>query len=151
MAKKRQPTVRAAEKTKKLPKIFSEPETRKIPNMPIVRGGHLAWRFSSTDVDGPFAWNSEINYTELVDKLKSFETMTDTDIRQQGSHPIQINKLSKLAQNRLSEIKHDDIDELMSFRLNGVQRVWCRIIGSVMCVLWWDPEHQVCPSQLKNT
>jgi len=86
-----------------------------------------------------------------MEKLHRFETMEETEIRAQGSHPVEISKLSKAAQTRLETIQHDDIDELMSFRLTGKQRVWCRMDNSVMLILWWDPEHAVCPSMKKHT
>lgn len=44
-----------------------------------------------------------------------------------------------------SDTRRDDIDELMSFRCAGAERVWCIQEANVMKVLWWDPGHQVDP------
>jgi hypothetical protein len=43
-------------------------------------------------------------------------------------------------------------DEVTSLHLSGTERV----VGvleprGVMHILWWDPDHGVCPSQKKNT
>ena len=48
-------------------------------------------------------------------------------------------------------IRQDDVDELMSFRLDSRGRVWCIQTGNIMRVLWWDPNHEVCPSFKKHT
>jgi hypothetical protein len=126
----------------------------KTPRAHPFRGGSLAWRFSSADRGGPFAW-SEIEgraeIAEVIKKLSFFETMTESEIRDQGSHTIEIDRLSKPARHRLEQIKLDDLDEVMSFRLMGTQRVFCRIDANIMHVLWWDPNHLVCPSIKKHT
>ena len=86
-----------------------------------------------------------------MEKLHLFETMEETDMRRGGSHPVEIDQLCKEARDRLAVIELDDLDALMSFRLTGPSRVWCRMDGSVMMVLWWDPRHAVCPSNKKHT
>lgn len=89
---------------------------------------------------------------EVMERLGNFEGMTWTEIEQStGSHPISKNLLIKSAQDRLIEIKQDDVDELFSLRVNGKARIWGIREEHVLRVLWWDPEHQVCPSEKKNT
>lgn len=112
------------------------------------------WRFSSVDRGGPFSWSrldKPDEYKEALEKLHQFETMASQDLDQQGSHVVELSSCCKEARDRLLEIKRDDVDELMSFRLTGKIRVWCTMVGSVMSVLWWDPEHKVCPSLKKGT
>jgi hypothetical protein len=119
-----------------------------------MRGGPLVWRFSSVDRDGLFAWSSlddPVAYKEAMEKLHHFETMDETDMHRGGSHTVGIDNLCKDARDRLAVIQHDDIDELMSFRLTGAGRVWCRMDRNMMLVLWWDPQHAVCPSLKKHT
>lgn len=62
-----------------------------------------------------------------------------------GSHFVSVLRLERDAQKRLIELGLDDLDELMSFRCGGKQRVWCVLEGNTMRVLWWDPNHEVCP------
>lgn len=114
----------------------------------------MAWRFSAHDRDGPWAWtnlNTPSDYQRVIQTLQQFETMSMDQIQQQQTHRVAPGKLCKAAQDRLKKIKQDDIDELMSFRITGKQRVWCIPIGPIMKILWWDPNHQVYPSRLKNT
>jgi hypothetical protein len=130
------------------------PEKRPRLDHPQIRGGPLVWRFSSTDKGGPFSWAGLADasaYKAVMESLHQFETMQESAIRAQGSHPVEIENCSKVAQDRLCAIELDDLDELMSFRLGGKTRVWCRMDRNVMLVLWWDPEHQVCPSMKIHT
>ena len=85
-----------------------------------------------------------------MEQLHQFETMDETAIRQQGSHPVELQLCCKDARDRLEAIQLDDLDEIMSSRLTGRGRGvgW---IENVMFVLWWDLNHQVCPSLKRNT
>jgi hypothetical protein len=77
--------------------------------------------------------------------------MTWKDIWRQGSHEIELGRIIKDARSRLTEIKCDDIDCLASIRLAGKPRIWGIKDHHILHVLWWDPEHEICPSPLKHT
>ncbi len=55
------------------------------------------------------------------------------------------------AKRRLKEIKMYDTDELLHMGLSGKERIWGVKIGRVFQILWWDPNHTVCPSYKKHT
>lgn len=127
-----------------------EPKFSRIPQTPA----NLTWSFALLDDGGPFGWhqcNSHEKYFEILQKKKSFETMTLADLGRGGSHNVEQWKLCKAARDRLAELKLEDIDELYSLRLSGTNRIWCIKHLNVMRVLWWDPDHQVCPSLKKHT
>lgn len=63
---------------------------------------------------------------------------------------IDYEKLSKEAQNRLSEIKLY-YDSLFSLRLTGTLRLFGYIENSIFYTIWYDPEHEVCPAPKKHT
>ena len=115
----------------------------------------LVWSFVLLEEDGPFGWHrciSHEKYLEILVKKKHLGSMTYwADIEKTGSYAIPCNKLCKEAQDRLKEIKLDDIDELFSVRIQGKNRIFCIRDGNCLKVLWWDPDHQVCPSHLKYT
>ena len=115
---------------------------------PCIEGHPLAWRFSGCDRGGPFSWviGEDQKYREVIEKLHEYEDKTWAQILETGSHPIEVHKICKEARDRLVEIERDDIDELMSFRLTGPNRVWCDKKGHVMRILWWDAEHKVYPT-----
>jgi hypothetical protein len=101
----------------------------------------------------PFGWHrltgSELS--EIREKLKSFESMTLSEILNRNNHRVPVGLLCKDAKDRLRELKLDDIEELLSLRLTGVQRIWGILDQNIVVLLWWDPYHLVCPSLKKHT
>ena len=101
----------------------------------------------------PYGWH-QVDAATLLDireKLRNFETMTLGQILGSKSHMVETSKLSKDARVRLEALNLDDIEALLSLRLTGTQRVWGLLEHNIVILLWWDPEHRVCPSQLRNT
>ncbi|MCA2378613.1 hypothetical protein ATU3C_17805 [Agrobacterium genomosp. 3 str. RTP8] len=144
-------------KKDKKPRVARQPEPQKKPKFhsdPSVKGAPIVWRFSHADKGGPFAWTAladPAEFFEVIGKLAEIETVSENDLMRAGSHPIPLHSLCKDAQDRLVELQHDDLDELFSIRLKGTMRVFCIHHANVMRILWYDPEHKVCPSQLKHT
>lgn len=138
-------------KREKKPKTTVEVAPTKTPKWqrePIIDGhGPLSWRFSSHDRGGPFPWcfDDANKLVDVVDRLCGYEQLNWQQILSVGSHPIEIADLCDQARQRLGEIDLDDLDELVSFRISGAERVWCIKDGSTMRVLWWDPNHSVYP------
>lgn len=110
----------------------------------------LSWRFSHSDKSGPFGWSGvgQPELHEIMQKIPEFEMKTWDQLHAAGCHPIQVVALSPEARGRLAEINHDDEDALMSFHLTGQKRIWCIQQANLMRVLWWDPEHQVYPTEV---
>ncbi len=126
----------------------------KLPHSRDMPSSSISWRFSRADKGGPFAWSDLAEpavYKAVMERLHCFETMCDREIGESGSHAIPLSSLSKDAQRRLEEIQQDDVDALMSFRINGPARVFCIREREVMRVLWYDPDHLVCPSAKRHT
>ena len=86
-------------------------------------------------------------------KLKDFETMKWVDLigPQKPSHEIPVDKISKESQKRLRKIGLEDIDTLVSLRLGAKERLWGIKDNECFKILWWDPNHEICPSRLKHT
>ena len=59
------------------------------------------------------------------------------------NHTIPVSKICAPARDRLTALRLDDIEEVVSLRLTGPQRVWGYRVGPVFHLLWWDPEHHV--------
>lgn len=130
-------------------------------NTPVVESAislsdrHPAWRFRRIDEAGPFGWTSvdDAAFRELLrTKLVEFESMTWEKIKGKHHHYLSVESLSKDARKRLEELKLDDFREsIFSFSLAGKPRLVGYVVGNVFHVLWWDPEHLVCPSHKKHT
>jgi len=88
---------------------------------------------------------------DVLDKLKGFERMSWPEIGSSGSHFIPLNMIVKEARQRLVELNLDDTDELYSLRVSGKVRLWGLRSNDKFSLLWWDPDHEICPSLLKHT
>ena len=104
----------------------------------------------------PFGWHGldAPQLHHVRDKLSELEKRTWKEILIISSyynHLIEVGRLCKEARNRLQEIGQEDIDELLSLRLTGTERVWGILEHNVVKLLWWDPNHQVCEVPLRNT
>ena len=115
----------------------------------------FCWRFSDPDMNGPWGWEKasvgEI-LGEIIPKLHDYESMTWAAMDgASGSHSIELDKLCKEAQERLSELGRGEQGQLFSLRITGERRVWGVKDVAILRVLWWDPKHEVCPSIKKHT
>jgi len=143
--------------SRKTPKYSHEPKPvrqARYANDPSVRGTPLAWRFSHSDRNGPFAWTrvyASGDQNAVMERLSDFETVSETELREEGSHFVELSQLGREASERLFALRLDDLDCLFSLRISGPKRVWAVHQGGLMRVLWYDPEHQVCPSFKKHT
>jgi len=121
-----------------------------------VEKSHFMWDTKQAEFDGLFSWKGcshETLLTEVIPKLQACQSISWESLGQNGSHQVSTNQLCKEAFARLKEHIDPDgnIDRLYSLRLSGKQRIWGFRDRHMLCILWWDPEHRVCPSQLKNT
>jgi hypothetical protein len=132
----------------KKPRVESLPNDNSLPP---------SWRLSMLEMVDPFGWHkieSVEKLREILGKLCELEALNWNEIlviRKKQNHEVDVGDLSKDAQKRLVEIFQDDIDSLVSLRLSGVERVWGIREKAILKLLWWDPNHQVCPSLKKNT
>jgi hypothetical protein len=140
----------------KKPLAKRQPESRKqvFGAPPAVEDKRPVWRLRDLDWGGPFSCTvlDAPTLERVVRKLGEFETMQWHDIDgKTGSHPIPVGQLHRDAQQRLEEIGQADIDELYSLRVMGRERVFGVRDRWILRILWWDPDHAVCPSMLKHT
>lgn len=104
----------------------------------------------------PYGWHAldQSLIRSIQDRLKNFESMTWSEILvrdRKFNHTVEKSQLCQQARARLTQLKLDDIDGLVSLRLTGVRRVWGIQDNGILMLLWWDPSHQVCPSLKKYT
>lgn len=139
-------------KKKKQPDFAKKPrKDRSLTDIPLVSP---VWQTGAIDLDGPWGWKKidhNLFFSNILPKIQNFEGMSWHEILGRNSHEVNIGQLSKNAQKRLADLKLDDFETLVSLRLTGPQRVWGIKIQNVFKILWWDPNHEVCPSAIKHT
>jgi hypothetical protein len=100
-------------------------DTNKVPRAgSIPYAEYPSWRLGRMELSGPWAWTAAKltadDFGRVFDRLCQFETMTWKEILQEGgkqNHPIEIHRLCKEAQERLVTLKLDDVDSVISLRL----------------------------------
>ena len=95
-------------------------------------------------------------WKEIYPKMKNFESITWQELENQTffgkgktktmHHWVSTARIIKEAKERLKEIKLDDYDEIYSIRLSGTNRVWGIRINNYFRILWFDFDHEICPS-----
>lgn len=145
-------------KHNKKPRVENIPQSPKNPRYELLprevkEQSELDFRTGQMDTEGPWSWHSfkGLHLPEFLEHLFHSQKMTFQNLRDHGSHLVEIVDIIPGAQKRLMEIQRDDIDHLFSWRITGKKRVWCIKESNVLWLLWWDPEHQVCPSPKKHT
>lgn len=125
----------------KTPRLGADPESfhKRAPS----------WRVQKLEMVDPFGWHAvdrdTANY--IKGKLGEFETMTwGVILNSRNNHNVSVEKICKDAQERLTALRQDDIEEVLSLRLSGKHRIWGILSEGVCTLLWWDPEHRICPS-----
>jgi len=114
----------------------------------------LLWSFSKFDTyDWTTKGSKTCSFCHVGDHMRDYESRGWTAIyaNPKRDHPIALGDLCKDAQERVRELSLDDYEELFSFHFAGRERLWGIEIHHVFHVLWWDPDHQICPSEKKNT
>ena len=150
-------------KKAKRPKHQGDPRDRQIQQRVDPENANKLtplWSFALLDIEG--SWrennargvNAQLLLSDVLPKLKNRESMTWTEILQEThgkkgkskNHAVSIAKIIKAANERLIQLKLEDIDELFSLRLQGKHRVWGIRDGRILKIIWIDENHTVCPS-----
>lgn len=105
----------------------------------------------------PYGWRSVTaeQLLKIHTRLKEFERLTWGEILtpRQGRpihHRHPVNQIADEAREQLRRKKLDDTEDLVSLRLEGRARIWGVLQGSVLLILWWDPDHLVYPMNIAD-
>lgn len=115
-----------------------------------------SWRVRNLEMSDPYGWH-KVNLDQkktILRRLGEFETMSWKEIlinSKKFFHSVDTERMCPKAQARLLQTAHKDEEDLVSLRLGSRERVWGAFDGRVLDLLWWDPEHEVCPSLKPNT
>lgn len=147
-----------ANKVKKKPQAgatFKVPQAPSSPALGKVGKDKIVWRFSKMDFEGTWSW-ATITKEKLVEvhsKLCQVEELTwaEATIGGKPVKNIKVATICKEAQKRLQDSKLNDVDDVWEIHISGKCRIWGLRVDPAFHLLWWDPEHTVCPSVKKYT
>jgi hypothetical protein len=131
-------------------------EKRPRPGPPVERDENAKIMFRLTLMDSGGQWGfdglSEEHVGLLKAKCKGYENQTIKEFSSVASTKlIPFEKMCPEAQKRAQEIGLEAFDGLLEVRLGGKPRLWGILDGHCFYLVWWDPEHEVCPSATKHT
>lgn len=141
-------------KTKRTSVVSRPALSKQVPPPRLPTVDHVAFRFGRLDHDGPWplCGIETSAHRRVLETLGHIGASTFEELAgKNGNKGIPISNLGPKARRRLGELRLDDYEEVWEMRINGKERVWGLRDGSVMMLLWWDPNHQVCPSQKRHT
>lgn len=119
------------------------------------RQQEVRWSFALFDPEFELRVNAQSHdsFLDVGSWMKSAEgrTWAQIEANRKRDHPVPTSGLVPGAQRRLRELKQDDVDELWRLRFSGTRRIWGIRQGRFFRVLWWDPDHLVCPSKKRHT
>lgn len=117
----------------------------------------LAWRFTHADNEGPWGFG-EVNGAALsgiLGHLKSFESMTVNEAFHSRDYPGKDYDVEDIptaaARTCLENLGLADQTKIWVLRCAGKPRLYGFLTGNVFHVVFWDPEHEIWPSQPRNT
>lgn len=133
--------------------VISSKEPKRIENPESYFDKSPSWSFSKCDLESDkWALDSSDFFADIMPKLVSFERRKWKDIIDDNKHNhwISCDDFCKAAQQRLIELKLY-YDELFSLRLTGRVRLFGYIENGVYYIVWYDHDHEICPSVKKHT
>jgi hypothetical protein len=137
-----------------------------LPIYKVVRTGvdpasiyqmQMAWSGDNADCAGewswgPRQWEQEAWESVISPKLANFQTMRWSEIEAATTgnghcmhHEMAVETICDECQTRLLELERVDGD-IYRFRLGNMKRLWGFRIVNVFEILWYDPLHQVYPT-----
>ncbi len=131
----------------------SERKPKYIENPDSYLSKHPSWNFSKSDLQhSKWSLFKSDFFNEILPKLIDFERRTWGDIisDKKHNHDIDTCDLIKEAQDRLIKLKIF-YDSLFSLHLTGRLRLFGYIEDGIYYIIWYDKNHEICPSHKKHT
>lgn len=138
-----------------------------VEHRKVVQGGKnstdgekIIWRFDRLDRSGAFAFDlsrEDFNHREMLEKIIAYSNMTWSQVKRQTHddgrskhHFLEIGKLSGAAVERISVKQLQEYeDSIFSFAFQNKLRIIGIREGQMFYAVWFDPQHQFCPSHKK--
>ncbi len=115
----------------------------------------LVWSFDKIDINGHFHFNCDrldMKHRDLLYYIFQYSARTwgsikrDThDDGKSKHHFLNYDKLSSHAKDRIAFMQIED-DNIYSLALTNKLRIIGQRDGRVFRAIWFDPEHEFCPS-----
>jgi hypothetical protein len=141
------------------------PSPRAVPQKERPRPGGLpaaetsaeriCWRFEHADHGGPWCFH-DVDPRVLCDvlqRLAGFESMRVAEaFSGSPGKDYDVEGIpNRRARERLDAMGMADQTQISRLRLSGKQRLYGFRLGNVFHIVWWDPRHEIWPSEKRHT
>lgn len=157
-AERRQERKAAKEAKRKQPATTVKPsgEKRPVPGPPVpeVENATIVFRLSLMDHGGRWSFSNlpEAEIRQIAAFAKNIESLKPGELLNvAGTKPIPWDSMIPDAQKRAQEIELDQFDGLFELRLGNRPRLFGLLDQHCFYPVWWDPDHEICSSQKRNT
>lgn len=141
-------------KPKKIPKASSVPSVGKRPIARSLGSDEcISWKVGRLMRDGYFGWDhcSAEHLAKVLARLSELEKVRFEELAKHRDHPLTKGKLSREAIREITDRGFEEFhDMLFSLHFDGLTRVIGFRDRSFFQLVWFDPEHQFCPSNFAN-
>ena len=152
---------------KRVPHLSPVADDKSVPSeatQSAWREMPVRWTVAELDIppgESLCRWSLEAKETkELLTFLESIsrktwkeclaETVMSGRKKRPRNHDQHVSTLSVDAQKRIQALPSAE-ERVFRFRLSGETRLWGFRSGDLFRVLWYDPDHAVCPVEKRNT
>jgi len=150
-----------AKRPKKVVAAAPRAAAKQVGDLRALLPGHrdsadrLCWRFGHADADGPWSLGklTKAEVDALGEAMVKFESMTVTELfKGSPGKDYEVARIpNKDALARLDEIQLSDMTQISCLRIGGKGRLYGFRVDNVFHLVWWDPEHEVWPTEKKHT
>lgn len=123
-------------------------------------GEKIIWRFDWLDKAGSFAFDlrrPDFDHREILEKIIAYSNMTWLEVKRQTHdngkskhHFLEMGTLSSDAVERVCAKQLQGYDDsIFSFAFQNKLRIIGIRVGRMFYAVWFDPQHQFCPSHKK--
>lgn len=118
----------------------------------------MAWIDERADRKGSWSWGQARDWEDaawtgvILPKLEQFQRLLwreiesfTTDTGHRMHHAMAVDQICDESQNRLVELEKVE-EDIYRFRLGNRRRLWGFRIVNVFEILWYDPEHNIYPT-----
>jgi len=118
---------------------------------------HLRFRFNRVDIGSPWCLTdiTKAHLGVLINRMKDLEAMSANEVFKGGKigkdENVAEDSPNRDAQKRARAEYPNDYERIARIAVQGKERLWGLRFENEFHVIWWDPEHEVWPSQKKHT
>jgi hypothetical protein len=157
MGSKRDKHIPAGKIRPDLPRKAVPPAAGRAAAILVPPAGRLIVRWTRFDYDGPFclARSDVTTIVSMMKRVREIETMAPLEVFKPNGIGVDYGEPGGLpntiAINRIKYLNLQDETNISRLRISGRERLYGFRRDREFYAIFWDPKHEIWPSELKHT